>query len=244
MGEHHPDRKASDQNSREISPGIPAGLLAALAVAALALTGVGTRYYVRGDLDVLHCLLSLFFSANLVVCYWEACLFFRRDYIEERTGYWRRRQRDTGRRPATEFLSAKVPLRQALSPTVWADVWATYSLFDGSFSDRRTYGFNVDVANGFLTPVPTLILYAAYTVDFLPAVLAGILGVMLSWQWAYATSVYWVSFFVAGRQSRITRGELYTYIGALNAPWVLCGLLGLYVSVRLILDGDYGVLGY
>ena len=244
MGEHHPDRTASEQSSREISSGIPAGLLAALAVAVLTLTGVGTRYYVRGDLDVLHCLLSLFFSTNLVVCYWEACLFFRRDYIEERTEYWRRRQRETGRRPAVEFLTARVPLRQALSPTVWADVWATYSLFDGSFSDRRTYGFNVDVANGFLTPVPTLILYAAYTVDFLPAVLAGILGVMLSWQWAYATSVYWVSFFVAGRQRRITRGELYTYIGAMNAPWVLYGLLGLYVSVRLILDGDYGVLGY
>ena len=121
-----------------------------------------------------------------------------------------------------------------MSPTVWADVWATYSLFDGSFSDRRTYGFNVDVANGFLTPVPTLILYAAYTVDFLPAVLAGILGLMLSWQWAYATSVYWVSFFVAGRQRRVTRGGLYTYVGATNAPWVLFPLLGLYVSVRLI----------
>lgn len=30
----------------------------------------------------------------------------------------------------------------------------------------------------------------------------------------------------------------------MNAPWVLFPLLGLYVSVRLILDGNYGVLGY
>jgi len=75
-------------------------------------------------------------------------------------------------------------------------------------------------------------------------VVAGILGLMLSWQWTYMTSVYWVSFFVAGRQHHITRGELYTYIGTMNAPWVLFALLGLYVSVRLILDGNYSVLGY
>ena len=76
-------------------------------------------------------------------------------------------------------------MRQILSPTLWADVWATYSLLDGSFSDRRTFGFNADVVNGFFTPVPTLILY-----------------------------------------------------------WVRCALLGLCVSVRLILDGNYGVLGH
>lgn len=244
MGEHHPDRTASEQSSREISSGIPAGLLAALAVAVLTLTGVGTRYYVRGDLDVLHCLLSLFFSTNLVVCYWEACLFFRRDYIEERTEYWRRRQRETGRRPAVEFLTARVPLRQALSPTVWADVWATYSLFDGSFSDRRTYGFNVDFCNGFFTAIPTLVLHATFTVAFLPAVYAGILGVMLFWQWVYLTAVYYVSFYVAGRQKLISRSDALLYVWGASSPWVLFSLLGLYVSIRLIVDGNYGVLGH
>ena len=244
MGEHNPDRTAPGQSVRENRSGVPAGLLAALAAALLVLLGMGTRYSVYGDLNVIHCLLSLFFSTNLLICYWEACLFLRRDYIEKRAEYWRRRQGETGRTPAREFLSTKVPFRQILSPTIWADVWATYSLYDDSYADRRTFGFNVDIANGFVTPVPTLILYAAYTVEFLPAALAGILGVMLSWQWAYVSSVYWVSFFVAKRQSRITRGELYIYIGATNSFWVLSGLLGLYVSVRLILDGNYSVLGY
>lgn len=179
-----------------------------------------------------------------MICYWEVCLFFQRDYIEGRAEYWRRRQSETGRTPAVEFLLTRVPLRQLFSPVVWADVWATYSLVDGSFSDRRTWGFNADVANGFFTPIPTVILYGTFTVEFMPAVLAGILGLMLSWQWTYVTSVYWVSFFVARRQRHITRSELCTYIGALNSPWVLFALLGLYVSARLILDGDYSVLGY
>ena len=220
------------------------GLFAALIIAILALLGIGSRYYARGDLNVIHALLSVFLSANLVICYWEVCLFLRRNYIARRSEYWRERRSTTGRSPAGEFLARKVPLTQVLSPTLWADVWATYSQYDGSYADRRTFGFNADIANGFVTPIPTLVLYAAYTFSLLPAVLAGILGVMLFWQWTYVTSVYWGSFFVANRQSRISRREMYTYICAVNSPWVLCALVGLYVSVRLVLDGNYSVLGY
>ncbi len=135
-------------------------------------------------------------------------------------------------------------MTKVLSPTVWADVWATYSQFDGSYADRRTYGYNADIANGFVTPAPTLILYVAYTFDILPAFVAGIVGVMLFWQLTYMTSVYWVSFFLANRQTRISRGDMRIYIWATNSPWVLFALLGLYVSIRLIVNGDYSVLGY
>ena len=123
-------------------------------------------------------------------------------------------------------------------------MWAFYSLYDGSYTDRRTYGFNIDIANGFFTPVPTLVLYAAFTDAFLPALFAGILGVMLFWQWAYATSVYVASFFVAGRHKLISRADAAIYIWGSNATWLLFPLLGLYVSIRLIVDGDYSVLGY
>ena len=78
-------------------------------------------------------------------------------------------------------------------------MWAYYTLYDGSYTDRRTYGFTIDIANGFFTLAPTLVLYAAFTLAFLPAYVAGILGGMLFWQREYATSVYLVSFYVAGR---------------------------------------------
>ncbi len=222
---------------------LPAGLLAALFVAVLALLGIVARRYTHGDLDLIPSVLSLFFSINLLVCYWEICLFVRRDYVERRTDYWRERQRETGRTPAGEFLASRIPLTRVLSPRVWADAWATYAQYDSSYADRRTFGFNVDIGNGFVTPIPTLILYAAYTFDFLPAVYAGILGAMVFWQWVYATTLYCVSFFVANRQTRISRLETFVFIIAINSFWVLCALLGLYVSIRLILDGDYSVLG-
>ena len=244
MPESRADRALRKQDADQASLTIPVGLFVALIVTALAMLGIGTRYYVHGDLNAIHSLLSLFFSINLLICYWETCLFLRPDYIETRTEYWRERRCETGRTPAFEFFGSKVPLTQVLSPTLWADVWAAYSQYDDSYADRRTFGYNADIANGFVTPVPSLILYAAYTVDFLPALFAGILGVMMFWQWTYVTSVYWVSFFIAKRQTRISQRELYVYIFAINSFWVLCALLGLYVSIHLIVDGNYSILGY
>ena len=251
MGDTDIDHTAAEGSAHEgegpginAGPGIPAGLLAGLVVVLLAAAGIVARYRIHGDVNGIHCLFSVFFSLNLLICYWEACLLLRRDYIEKRVVYWRRRQRETGRAPALEFLSTRVPPGRILSPTVWADAWATYSTIDPAYADRRSFGFTADIGNGFVTPIPTLILYAAYTTGFVPAVLAGLLGAMLFWQWVYVTSLYWVSFFVAHRQARITRGEMFAYIGVPNAVWVFIPAFGLYVSIRLILEGNYGVLGY
>lgn len=244
MLENRTDLTHSEPGTRGAWLAIPVVLLIVLVISILTLANIGTRYWIHGDFNVIHALLTLFLSINLVICYWEVCLFLRRDYIERRTEYWRKRWRETGRKPSAEFLATKVPLTGVLSPTVWADIWATYSQFDGSYADRRTYGYNVDIANGFVTPVPTLILYAAFTFDILSAPVAGIVGVILFWQLTYITSVYWVSFFSANRQTRISRGDMYTYIWGMNSPWVLFALLGLYVSIRLIVNGDYSVLGY
>ena len=225
---------------------MPAGILAGLFIALLALLGIGTRWHLHGDFNVIHTLFSLFFSTNLLICYWEMCLYFRRDQIETRAEYWRGRRGETGRTPAIEFLSSRMSPGRFLSPATGADVWGAYSTIDPSYSDRSTLAFNADVGNGFVTLLPTLFLYAAFTFDFVPAVVAGIVGAMLFWQWAYVSSLYWVSFLAAGRQKQdhVGRGELYVYVGVLNAIWVLFGVFGMYVSVRLILEGGYGVLGY
>ena len=223
---------------------MPPALFAALVVATLTLFGIGARYQLHGDLNALHSLLSLFLSINLLIGYWEICLFLRRDLVETRTAYWREWRKRTGGTPAAEFLRTKVPLVRMLSPAHWGDMWAVYAQYDGSYADRRTFGFNVDIVNGFLTPLPTLIVYAAYTFRFRPALWTGIVGAILFWQLMYGASVYLISFFVAGRQARISRRELYTYIVGPNSPWMAGGLLGVYVSIRLITDGDYRILGY
>ena len=243
MSDDLPLQPAFQRTAARAGPTIRVLPLAALIVTALTGLGIGVRYSVHAEVGAIHCLLSVFLSLNLLICYWEACLFLHRSYIETRTEYWGQRRLETGRTPALEFFATSVPWTRALSPTLWADVWATYSQYDPSFADRRTFGFNADTANGFFTALPTLLLYAAVTVDFLPALITGMLGLALFWQWTYVTSVYLASFFIAGRHARIGRGEMWGYVLATNAPWVVFPLLGLYVSARLILDGNYGVVG-
>ena len=48
-------------------------------IAVLTAAGIGGRYWVNGHLNAYFCLLSLFFSTNLVICYWETCLFRQLD---------------------------------------------------------------------------------------------------------------------------------------------------------------------
>lgn len=238
------ERRADPKDARPPAPALPAGAIAALKIAVLVLLGIGIRYGVHGDLNAIHVLLSLFFSINLLVCYWEVCLFFRRDSVEKRAEYWRRRRRESNRASTREFFAARVPLARLLSPTIWADAYAAYTQYDAAYADRRMFGFMVDVGNGFVTPLPTLILYAAYTLQVGPALVAGVVGVGLFWQWTYVTSLYVASFFVARRQYLISSRDTWIYIWAINALWVAFAVLGMYVSIRLISDGDFGVLGY
>lgn len=243
MSESRASLASSEQGRGRKGLTVPVALVVAVAVAGGTLLGILVRLRTHGELNFLHSLFCLFFSVNLLICYWEICLFFLRDRIGTRAGYWRELQDATGRSPAHGFFATRIRLTQVLSPAVWADAWAAYCYYDDSYADRRTFGFNVDIANGFVTPVPTLVLYVAFTIGYPSAVVAGIIGLMLSWQWVYMTSTYLVSFFVARRHTLLSRRDMYIYIVAINSFWILCALLGVYVSIALIFNGDYRVLG-
>ena len=223
---------------------MPVWLFCLVVIAVLGLAGVVVRFLTYGDVDPYHVLFSFFFSMNLLVSYWEICLYFRRDYIEGRSEFWRDWQRRQQRSPVWEFLRQKATFDSAFSPSFWADIWASYSLYDESYADRRSFGFTCDIGNGFVTPLPTLVLYATFAVPFMPAVVAGMIGAMVFWQWVYVTSGYWVSFFVAKRHRQLRPWEAFAHVHWANSLWLLLPLLGMYVSVRLILDGNYAVLGH
>jgi len=226
------------------SAGIPVIVFAALVIGVLAGVGPALRYVQSGQVHLLHIVFSVFFATNLLICYWEACLYLARDRVQQRAQHWRKLHGETGASPAMAFLWGKIPLRRLLAPACWADAWAAYSHYDRSYLEHGSYGFNVDIANGFTSWIPTLILYVAYSTGLLPAVIAGIIGVMIFWQWVYVTGLYCVSFRVAGRQELIRPRDMWLYVWGLNFIWIGVPLLGLAVSIRLILDGGYQVLGF
>ena len=210
----------------------------------LAGAAIVLRFWIAGDFDIAHAVLSFFLAVNLVASYWEICLLLRIDAIEERKQHWNTFRSATGKVPALEFLTKSVSMGRIFSPRVWSDLWGVYSLYDSSYTDRKTFGFNADIANGIVTPFLSVLLLGTTTIPFLPARGAGIVGVLLFWQWIYVTSVYITSFFITGRHRLIDRKEILIYIWAPNLFWILLPFFGFYVSVRLILDGSYVALGF
>lgn len=235
---------ADGQRANESGPRIIVSLFVVVAVGVQTAAWNAAFYRLHGGLDPAYVVASLFLSINLLICYWEMCLYLRRDYIEQRAGDWVERGKATGRAPAILFLTSGVPLRRIASPTVWADVWAAYSVYDGSYTDRRTYGFNADIANGFFTPIPSMVLLATMTFGFLPATFAGIIGLALSWQWVYLSSLYMLAYYVGEHHVSIRKVDRWLWVWGPNALWILVPLFGLWLSVRLIVDGTYGVVGH
>lgn len=223
---------------------LPAWLVAGAIIAVFTLTGILVSALVYGNVNALHCALSLFLSINLLICFWEMCLFFCRDYIEERHEYWKAFREETGKTPAVVFLLSQTSLRELFNMRFWSDVWATYSLYDGSYADRRTFGFNADIGNGFATLIPTVVFHIGITVPLLPPMWLGILGIMIFWVWVYNTTLYWVSFLVVGRYKLISLSDNLIYIAGTNAPWVMFSLLGLYASIQMVLSNSLHIIGH
>ncbi len=237
-------RTAGGPQATEKGPKVVVAVFAAAFVIVPTLAWNAVSYRLHGGLNPYYFVFSLFLSINLLICYCEMCLYLRHDYIVERARYWREMRESTGRTPAVEFLTAAVPLRRVGSPTLWADLWATYALYDGAYTDRGTFGFNADIGNGFFTPVPSMVLLAALTFGFMPATIAGILGIALFWQWVYVSSLYAASFRVAGSHEAVPRADRWIYVWGPTAVWIVVPALGLYVSARLVLDGTYGIVGH
>lgn len=210
-----------------------------------SLTGLSVfnHYRTLGNVNLVYLLVVLFLWINVVICWWEICLWLRSDHIARRNEEFGKRYANDKSRPVLDFLFSKVTPGNALSPTFWADVWSTYSLFDGSYADKRTLGFNLDVGNGLWTLIPCAILHVGFTYHVLPANVTGIIALCFFYQVSYCTAVYWFSFLNVGRYRLISFQENMIYIVGTNSPWFLFGLLGMYASIRLILENSFAVFG-
>ena len=129
------------------SSGIPALPFAALVIVALAALGMVVRYGLYGHLSAVYCVFAVFFSTNLLICFWEVSLYLGHDRIDRRAEHWQKLHRETGVSPAMSFLGSKVPPGKILSPLSWVDVWAYFSHYDDA-QGRGFLSFNSGRRNG------------------------------------------------------------------------------------------------
>src|SRR5262245_58857740 len=144
------------QTARYPAPPMRVWSVIVIALVAGASVPIALHAHVGGGFNAGQAVLAVFLWLNAIVALWEICLFLRIDLIraqhERFVVDYRGRPMDRVR----DFFMTPVPAGRLFSPSLWAELWSSYSLFDESYADKRSFGFFVDTGNGFVTLVPSL----------------------------------------------------------------------------------------
>lgn len=195
----------------------------------------------HGVYNVHQIALAFFTWLNVMIALWEICLFLRIDLIEKQhvkfLAAYRGRELDR----VIELFTAPLPLSRALSPSTWAEIWSSYSIFDESYANRKSFGFFVDVGNGFSTLVPSLLFIYGMTYELMPARALGIVGLVFFYQMLYGTIVYFFSFVFNGRYRGHTPLNLAIFVGLSNGLWMIFPVWGIVASIAMIYSDSYAL---
>jgi hypothetical protein len=225
----------------------PRGLAIPTAAVIGSVVVIGTVFHtwlherVHGVFNATQIGLAFFLVINVLIAWWEIALFVCQDQI--RAEYEAIKNPYRGRELArvAEVFARPIPLFRVLSFCQWTTIWSSYSLFDPGYSDRRSFGYNIDVGNGFTTLIPAVIFAFGMTFELMPARVLGIIGVIIFWQMFYGTAVYFFQFFNNGRHKGHSLRDLMLFVGITNLMWFVFPIWGLCASIQMILDGSYEV---
>ena len=231
----------SHTQARTTGLSVPTVAAIALFVGGLTALHIYLHYRAHAVFNPTQIALAFFLVINAMIAWWEIALFVCQDQIRSEYDLIREPYRGRVMHRVAETFTRPVPLFRVLSFREWTTIWSTYSLFDPGYSDRRSYGYNIDVGNGFTTLIPATLFALGMTFELMPARWLGILGVIMFWQMYSGTSVYFYQFLNNGRQRGPTVRDILLFVGVSNLMWFVFPLWGLYTSVRLILSGNYGV---
>jgi hypothetical protein len=182
--------------------------------------------------------LAFFLAINLMICVWEISLWHRIDDIRR----WFNTPKGQGDRPRGNLYTTSVSLREFASTKLWARTWLGYAYWDDGYADPKSFGWAIDVGNGFVTLLPSLLFLVGMTFQFLPPQVLGIIGLLVFYQKFYGTGLYFFQYLYNRRyEGRPLKGVI-GVVGGTNGLWLLFPAIGLYVSIRLILDGNFNLL--
>jgi len=220
-------------------------------VGSLIGLAVAIRYFHRPSenhtlLQPLHLGVTLYCAVNILICIWEIALYVHIHHIKQTfEGY--KKKLEAGQLPSPLFLFQDVPLREAFSLKHWHDVWATYSLLDVSYSQVGSFGFNIDVGNGFSTLLPSLAFLAGSTDPALvfgaSARQLGLISALFFYQAMYGTFVYFFQYVNNARwdDHKTPTSLIIALVGGSNGFWIVGPSFALYACYRMVMEDSVAV---
>lgn len=199
---------------------------------------VAVHYAIHGVVNGWQIALAFFLAINLLICIWEISLYYRIGDIER----WFHRPGEGEARPKGNLYTTPVTIGELTSTKKWAVVWYGYSHYDASYADRKSFGFAIDVGNGFSTLLPSLFFLIAMSVPMVSPVVLGIVGMLIFYQKFYCTCLYFFSYFFNRRYEGHRLPSLLAMVGGTNGTWLVFPAVGLYVCLRLILENSYDLI--
>jgi hypothetical protein len=223
-------------------PAIPTAAAIAVFIIAGTSLHIWLHHRTHGIYNITQIGLAFFLVVNVLIAWWEIALFVRQDQIRNEYDAIREPYRGREMAAVVQVFTRPIPLLSVFSFREWTRIWSTYSLFDPGYSDRRSFGYNIDVGNGFTTLVPAILFAFGMTFDLVPPRVLGIVGIIIFWQMFYGTAVYFFQFFNNDRHKGHSVRDVLLFVGVSNLSWLVFPLWGLCTSAQLILQGSYAVL--
>lgn len=195
--------------------------------------------------NALQCCLSFFIGLNTLICLWEISLGLFISHIKNDSALLKKEYGDNRMGAVMTFFYTPLSISSLFSPKFWTKVWSTYSLYDPSYSNSESFGFFVDVSNGWMTIVPSLLYLYTMTYDFeyLSARTLGCIGLVKFYVEFHGTCVYFLSFFFNERYRNKTIAEVVLFVGVSNGLWFFFPLMGMYASFAMIHADSFAIFG-
>lgn len=201
-------------------------------------------YNYHSLISVAHVNLSFYLSLNTLICAWEIALGFYIGKIVEDHKQMSKKYGTNRLSCVVNLMMHQLTLGETFSMKFWSRIWSTYSLYDPSYSNRESFGFFVDVGNGWTTILPSLLfLYSITTRDtsLINATNIGLMGLVKFYQEFYGTCLYFLSFFMNRRYVGKSVFEVLLFVGFTNGIWFFYPLLGMFISVQMIKSNSFDV---
>lgn len=208
-------------------------------------------------ISILGWSIMFFNNLNVLIAFCEIALGKYISYIQSHFESLKKEYRDekTGESKKPEYLAGFAYLNMPLSlrdiydgGEKWSRMWSTYSLWDPSYSNSESFGFFIDVGNGWSTILPCwlwnfAILFPHYFTptnegDCSAVVFLGFIGSCSYWQVLYGTIIYFLSFLWNKRYENKPLVEVLGFVGFANGIWFFFPIACLWACYQLLLTRE------
>lgn len=196
------------------------------------------------SINIYHASLAFFLPLNTLIGVWEISLGLNITHIYNEYLALNKKYGSNKFNSVIDFFNYSVSFKELVSLKFWSRVWSTYSLYDPSYSNKESFGFFVDVGNGWTTTIPSILfLYCmTYDVTFISARTLGVIGLLKFYQELYGTCIYFLSFILNERYKNKSIAEIVLFVALTNGLWFLFPIIGMIVSYDLIISENFNIV--